>query len=184
MSLPFLVIFIYRRYNINLDIRKYNLKLKETNFLTSGFIKTFLIEILFNIIQPFPYLDYNFSFSNGQDYVTCSLSHISTILMVLRLYLIYKLLNHYNMWTNTRSKRIGNLLGFEPNSVYATKVMLTSSPIFLLAFISLLFITILGLLIRAFEYYDINQTNTDFNNLWNALWLNFVTMSTGKIRNI
>jgi hypothetical protein len=84
------------------------------------------------------------------------------------------------MWTNTRSKRIGNLLGFEPNSVYATKVMLTSSPIFLLAFISLLFITILGLLIRAFEYYDVNQENTDFNNLWNALWLNFVTMSTGK----
>jgi drug/metabolite transporter (DMT)-like permease len=83
------------------------------------------------------------------------------------------------MWTNTRSKRIGNLLGFEPNSVYATKVMLTSSPIFLLAFISLLFITILGLLIRAFEYYDVNQENTDFNNLWNALWLNFVTMSTG-----
>lgn len=139
-----------------------------------------MVEILFNIIQPFPYLDYTFQFSNGLIDVTCSLSHLSTILMVLRLYLIFKLLNHYNMWTNARSKRICNLLGFEPTSTYATKVMLESSPVFLLSLLSLLFIIILGLLIRGFEFYNINQKDQDFANLWNALWLNFVTMSTGK----
>ncbi len=83
------------------------------------------------------------------------------------------------MWTNTRSKRIGNLLGFEPNSLFATKVMLQTHPISLISFMSLLFLCILGLLIRAFEFYGLEQDNTDFFYLWNALWLNFVTMSTG-----
>lgn len=98
--------------------------------------------------------------------------------MVLRLYLIYKLLDHYNMWTNHRSKRLGNLLGFAPDSIFATKVLLSHSPIFLLSFVSLFFIGILGVLIHTFEYFDIVTAKKDFEYLWNAIWLNFITMST------
>lgn len=139
-----------------------------------------MLELVFNIIQPFPYLEETFELENGLRTSKLSLSHISTLFIVLRIYMIYKLLNHYNMWTNDRSKRIGNLLGFEANSVYATKVLLQSSPISLISLLSLLFIWILGVLIKIFEFCDVNQSDTQFNYIWNALWLNFITMATGK----
>ena len=75
-------------------------------------------------------------------------------------------------------------MGFQPDSIFATKVMLKSSPLSLLTYGALFFILILSLLIRAFEYCDIMDVDIDlnsFSNLWNSLWLNILTMSTSKI---
>lgn len=98
--------------------------------------------------------------------------------MVIRIYLTYKLLNHYNVWTNARSKRISALQGVEANSVFATKVLLKNSPVIALILISVIFLFIFALLVRAFEFFDKNDRENDFVYLWNSLWLTFITMST------
>lgn len=98
--------------------------------------------------------------------------------MVIRIYLTYKLLNHYNVWTNARSKRISALQGVEANSVFATKVLLKNSPVIVLILISVIFLLIFALLLRAFEYFDLNDKENPFLYVWNTLWLTFITMST------
>ena len=129
LSIPNLI-FIYRRFNINIDIRKYNLKLRESNLWSSGYYKVFFVEILLNIIQPFPYLEFTFKYNQGKDFkVKLSFSHICTILMVIRIYLTIKLLNYYTIWTNARSKRIGKLQGIEVDSNFAIKVILKQTPV-------------------------------------------------------
>ena len=177
LSIPNLI-FIYRRFNINIDIRKYNLKLRESNLWSSGYYKVFFIEILLNIIQPFPYLEFTFKYNQGKEFkVKLSFSHICTILMVIRIYLTIKLLNYYTIWTNARSKRIGKLQGIEVDSNFAIKVILKQTPVTFIIIICLFFILIFSFLLRGFEYFDID-IESDFHTLWNTIWLNFITMST------
>ena len=177
LSIPNLI-FIYRRFNINIDIRKYNLKLRESNLWSSGYYKVFFVEILLNIIQPFPYVEFTFKYSQGKIFkVKLSFSHICTILMVIRIYLTIKLLNYYTIWTNARSKRIGKLQGIEVDSSFAIKVILKQTPVTFIIIICLFFILIFSFLLRGFEYFDID-IESDFHTLWNTIWLNFITMST------
>lgn len=98
--------------------------------------------------------------------------------MVIRIYLTYKLLNHYSVWTNERSQRVGKLQGVNTNSIFATKVMFQNSPIKTLIILSVIFLIIFSFLLRAFEYFDKNQKNSPFNFVWNSIWLNFITMTT------
>ena len=177
LSIPNLI-FIYRRFNINIDIRKYNLKLRESNLWSSGYYKVFFVEILLNIIQPFPYVEFTFKYSQGKIFkVKLSFSHICTILMVIRIYLTIKLLNYYTIWTNARSKRIGKLQGIEVDSNFAIKVILKQTPVTFIIIICFFFILIFSFLLRGFEYFDID-IESDFHTLWNTIWLNFITMST------
>ena len=177
LSIPNLI-FIYRRFNINIDIRKYNLKLRESNLWSSGYYKVFFVEILLNIIQPFPYVEFTFKYNQGKTKnIKLSFSHICTILMIIRIYLTLKLLNYYTIWTNARSKRIGKLQGIEVDSSFAIKVILKQSPVTLIIIISVFFIIIFSFLLRGFEYFDID-IESDFHTLWNTIWLNFITMST------
>ena len=177
LSIPNLI-FIYRRFNINIDIRKYNLKLRESNLWSSGYYKVFFIEILLNIIQPFPYLEFTFKYNQGKEFkVKLSFSHICTILMVIRIYLTIKLLNYYTIWTNARSKRIGKLQGIEVDSNFAIKVILKQTPVTFIIIICFFFILIFSFFLRGFEYFDID-IESDFHTLWNTIWLNFITMST------
>lgn len=177
LSIPNLI-FLYRRYNINIDIRKYNLKLRESTLWTSGYYKTFILEILLNIIQPFPYVEFTFHYNQGDYRVKLSFSHICTVLMMIRVYLTYKLLNHYNIWTNARSKRVCALQDVEANSVFATKVLLKNSPIVVLILVSTLFLFIFSFLLKGFEFFDKSDDSNDFKYLWNSMWLNFITMTT------
>jgi hypothetical protein len=87
-------------------------------------------------------------------------------------------MNHYTLWTNARSQRLAALQGIEANSIFATKVLLKNSPITVLIFIAVIFLFILSLLLRAFEFFDVSDKENDFRYLWNSLWLNFITMST------
>lgn len=70
-------------------------------------LKSFLFELLINLVQPIPNFEMTAEYNNSQMLVIISLSHCAMIIMVFRIYLTYKLLNHYNTWTNPRSKRIG-----------------------------------------------------------------------------
>jgi len=75
--------------------------------VTSGLIKMFIIELIINLIQPYPYLESIIEINKGDNIIKLSFSHLSLLFSVLRIYLSIKLINHYNSWTNTRSKRIG-----------------------------------------------------------------------------
>ncbi len=67
----------------------------------------FIVELVINIIQPFPYLESVMEIQHGGNTIKLSFSHLSLLFCVLRIYLSIKLIDHYNIWTNTRSKRIG-----------------------------------------------------------------------------
>lgn len=67
----------------------------------------FVVELVINVIQPFPYLESTIEINRGSTTIKLSLSHLSLLFCVLRIYLSIKLIDHYNTWTNTRSKRIG-----------------------------------------------------------------------------
>ena len=178
LSIPNLI-FIYRRINIDIDIRKYHLKLRESTLWSSGYYKYFFIEIFLNIIQPFPYLEFTFKYNNGNNYIVkLSFSHICTIFMVVRIYLTFKLLNYYTVWTNARSKRIGKLQGIEIDYKFALKVLLKKSPIRILIIVSIFFVLFFSLLLKGFENFDPNDKENSFRFFWNSIWINIITMTT------
>ena len=58
--------------------------------------------------------------------------------------------------------------------------MLKNSPLKIIIILCISFIGILGFLIRAFEFFDVKEGNQKFYWLWNALWMNIITMTTSK----
>lgn len=146
-------------------------------------LKMFIFEVLLNIIQPFPFLESSFKWQNHNTPVTLSISHICVLFIVIRVYLTYKILDHYNIWTSERAKRIANHLGFEPDSRFATKVLLKTSPLVILGFICTIFVIILSFLLKGFEYNDTNDKTNNFRYFMNALFVCLVTMSTSNLLN-
>ena len=120
--------------------------------------------------------------SESGNTVNISLAHFFTFLIAIRIYLFFKLLKHYTLWTNQRAKRISNLLGFESDSKFACRVLLKTQPFFILSSISIIFILLIGTLLKEFEYYDASNSNLDeFRYIWNSYWLSIITMSTSNI---
>mmetsp|Transcript_17679 Transcript_17679/g.15492 ORF Transcript_17679/g.15492 Transcript_17679/m.15492 type:complete len:152 (+) Transcript_17679:499-954(+) len=94
--------------------------------------------------------------------------------MEFRLYMLFRLFDHYTVWTDERAMRVCKINGFTADSKFAIKAYLKYKS-FIVLFISLvLSIVVFGFAVRLFE----RPFSEDFDSVYNCFWNVIVTMTT------
>lgn len=152
-----------------------------TNILKTSFFRTFILEVLINLIHCPPFFDSTFTFQQIDFYVTYSTDLILSNLMILRIYLALRLFAHYTKWLSDLSMKYCEMEGCEANTAFALKSILKESPYLALFMAFLGSAVLLGVPLKNFEASlneNIDVNSQDFSKLWNAIWLIVITMTT------
>jgi len=88
--------------------------------------------------------------------------------------MLFRLFDHYTVWTDERAMRVCKINGFTADSKFAIKAYLKYKS-FIVLFISLvLSIVVFGFAVRLFE----RPFSEDFDSVYNCFWNVIVTMTT------
>ena len=129
-----------------------------------------LAEIIVHLIQPYPYLSCNFSLEIlGYD-VTYSLDMILFSLSIIRLYVIFKIIKVYNLYTNSRSQKINLFFGNNNIWTFLYRTNLKSNSFITLALIFSILVLAGSYIFKVFENYQLDENSSDFGNFFNCLW--------------
>ena len=98
--------------------------------------------------------------------------------MLLRLYLIWRIFEHYSSWNDEESEEICNSCLCEGGVKFSIKAELKERPYTVV--ISVLFLSIMffGVALRAAERPFMKVSGKDWDYIWNGMWCIIVTMTT------
>jgi len=148
-----------------------------------------LPELLFNAIHMPPGLDYEFTYSNQGKEVRYSMDSLVTFLMLIRIYLVLRLITKFSRWRNKNAQRICSREGIEADTIFALKCLMQEAPYTVLFTNFMISSLIFGFAVRTVErvYYEDEATGRifptedsyqDYTFMWNGWWLIVVTMTT------
>ena len=169
-------------YNLSVEIGKTEV---GTTIFRTKFFRSFILEVIVNLIHPPPGFDAVFSLDQLDKKVVLSLDTLLFSFMVMRVYLGLRLFAHYTKWRSEIAVNYCEAEGCEANTLFALKALLKESP-YISLFLGLLISSwVFGTTIRNFER-PLNDNlgegaGQDFSFLWNGMWLAVVTMTTGKL---
>ena len=123
----------------------------EHGLLRTRFFRTFLIEVIVNSIHCPPFIDSKFTMTQINFPLTYSLDLILSNLMLLRIYLGFRLFAHYSKWRSELSMKYCEMEGCEANTVFAMKASLKESPYLSLLIAFIVSSVILGVPVKNFE---------------------------------
>ena len=127
-------------------------------------------EILVHLIQPYPYLSCNFTIEILGNDVTYSLDMILFSLSIIRLYVIFKIIRVYNLYTNSRSQKINSFFGNDNIWTFLYRTNLKSNSFITLALIFSIIVLAGSYIFKVFENYQLDENSSDFGNFFNCLW--------------
>ena len=127
-------------------------------------------EILVHLIQPYPYLSCNFTIEILGNDVTYSLDMILFSLSIIRLYVIFKIIRVYNLYTNSRSQKINSFFGNDNIWTFLYRTNLKSNSFITLALIFSIIVLAGSYIFKVFENYQKDEKSSDFGNFFNCLW--------------
>ena len=127
-------------------------------------------EIFVHLIQPYPYLSCNFSLEILGNDVTYSLDMILFSLSIIRLYVIFKIIKVYNLYTNSRSQKINLFFGNNNIWTFLYRTNLKSNSFITLALIFSILVLAGSYLFKVYENYQQDENSSDFGNFFNCLW--------------
>jgi hypothetical protein len=152
-----------------------------TNFKRSKYFRYMLIEVAYVLIHCPPGLDTTFKVEQLNGTLVLSADALLTCLMLLRVFLIPRVMQHYSRFANEHSRRICEEVGCQPGVLFVLKALFKEKPYTTIAGVMTLSIFVLGLATRTFERpYTPSSSgaNLDYDYIWNALWLIVLTMTT------
>ncbi len=139
-------------------------------------------EAILHLIQPYPILHYEFTINIlGQD-VTYSLNLLLYFFSSFRIYMLFKVIRYWNVYSKRRSRKI--LQFFSPGTnmnIFLYKANLSKYGFSTLTILGFITLVIASLLLKAFEYTKQDEKNP-FYYYWNSLWYLVVTMCTSKFK--
>ena len=137
------------------------------------------LELLVCSISSPAWLDTSAQFSAPSGDFEYSLDDLCTVLVVLRVYLVLRLLPGLVLWTKPSSQKICSRFEVEPGLMFAMKCELKHRPHYLIAVLLLSVTLLFGLVIRALERgYLGSGCVDDLSQLTNTMWLVIITMTT------
>ena len=150
-----------------------------TNILKTRFFRTFLFEVVINLIHSPPFIDATFTFTQIGYLMTYSLDLFLSNIMIFRIYLALRLFAHYTKWRSELSMKYCEKEGCEANTVFAMKASLNESPYLSLLLAFIVSSVVLGIPVKNFEE-PLNEYSASPQKytLWNAVWLIIITMTT------
>jgi hypothetical protein len=135
------------------------------------------------MIQPYPYLNFNWKMKILGNEVTYSIDMILLILSIFRFSEFIKIFSFWYIFTSERSTRIFNLLNgnyLRKSTNWGFSFKVTTKYFNLLSLIPIFMIVIYlyALVFKVVEDFDPEGVYTRFNNITNCLWFILVTMTT------
>lgn len=164
-----------------LKIRSLKMKQKldhhETLFSTK-MVWQMLFELVICIIHCPPGFNFVFTFQQYGGKLDYSLDMFTFLIMLCRIYLIWRVFEHYTTWNNDNSEDICNSCLCEGGVKFAIKAELKERPYTVV--ISMLFVSILvfGIALRTAERPFMHISEKDWDYTWNGMWCIIITMST------
>lgn len=171
---------IYNHYSLVLEILKARkIIYSGATIRSSNMLPGFLVESFINWIHCPPFVDY--IHSNDQNGIKFDISFDAyiSILMFGRLYIFFRLFDHYTFWTGDRSVRVCRINGFIPDSQFAIRAYLKYKAFLMLGLSLGLSILFFGLIMRTLErpYFSLKRAN-NFDTIYNSFWCVIVSMAT------
>ena len=174
---------IVLHYLLNFHIareRQTNSEEVGNHFLFSPFLKWMCVELIICSVHCPPGIDHELTFTQLRGSLVLSLDGMLATLMLLRVYIVFRLVRVYSRWANDHADECCQIFGCHSNTLFVLKSLFKERPFMTLGVSMCLSITIFGMATRTFErpYNDENGRKMDFDYVWNAMWMIVITMTT------
>lgn len=179
ISSVFLCISILIHYILKLRYLKLKQKLDSTETLWSTKMIWFILaEVSLCIIHCPVGCNWVFTFEQYGGSLDYSFDMFTFLVMLLRIYLIWRIFEHYSSWNDEDSEEICNLCLCEGGVKFSIKAELKERPYTVV--ISVLFFSIMffGVALRTAERPFMVVSGKDWDYIWNGMWCIIITMAT------
>eukprot|EP00347_Sterkiella_histriomuscorum_P011535 403372085 len=135
------------------------------------------------------WFDYEFSYSNQGKKVVLSIDCLINFFMMIRIYLVLRLLTKLTQWRNKKAQKFCNEEGIDADTIFSLKCLMQTKPYTVLLISFIILSVMFGFAVRTLErpYYQDDSTGgqeqkgagyQDYNFMMNGWWLIVVTMTT------
>ena len=178
--LIFLIVkFYYLEYKIHRERQTTPCGVGKT-FIRSHYFRWMILECIYNAIHAPPGIDTEFELGVEDGSLILSLDALLATIMLLRVYIIIRMIKHYTKWSNMYAERKCERFGTKNNTIFVLKAIFKEKPYVTLSICMVLSIAIFGMATRTFERPHLPEygTDMDYDYIWNAMWLVVLTMTT------
>lgn len=172
-----ITIYFHHRLKIKLLILKQKIDNYETLFSTKR-VWVMLLEILICIVHCPPGFNWVFKFEQYGGSLEYSYNMFAFLFMLGRVYLIWRLFEHYSSWNDEESEEVCNSCLCEGGVKFAIKAELKERPYIIVITCLFFSILIFGVALRTLERPFMHVSGKDWNYTWNGMWCIIITMTT------
>ena len=138
-----------------------------------------LLELLICAIHCPPGLQHTYHLAQLGGTLTIAINEICASLMIVRVYLLFKVFRHFTKWTSHESQEACMIHGAKASALFAVKAILKDKPFHMLVPLILVSIVVLSAAVRLYERDFVQgDTQQDYSYIWNAMWMIMLTMTT------
>lgn len=179
LSTLLLVYSVYNHYCILLELNKAKQKYDSYDTLRSvGLLWPMITEILYCSIHCPPGCNWVFKFKQNEGDVEYSFDTIVCIVMLGRIYLIWRNFANFSSWNDERAEEICNRCLCDGGVNFAIKAELKERPYFVMSIVMLISIFVFGTALRTAERPFKEVSGQDWDYIWNGMWCIVITMTT------
>ena len=174
-----LCISVSIHYILKLEFLKLKQKVDaKDNLFTTKLIWFMISEIIVCIVHCPSGCNWVFTFEQYGGSLEYSFDMFTFLFMLSRVYLIWRIFEHYSSWNDEESEEICNSCLCEGGVKFAIKAELKERPYTVV--ISVLFISIMffGAALRTAERPFMKVSGKDWDYIWNGMWCIIITMAT------
>ncbi|CAG9314567.1 unnamed protein product [Blepharisma stoltei] len=174
-----LALTIFNHYRLRLHFYKAKQKVDSYDTLkSSGLLIPMICEMVYCMIFCPPGFNWVFTFEQLGGYVDYAFDMLVLIVMLGRVYLIWRIAANYSSWNDEKAEEICNSCLCEGGVNFAIKAELKERPYTVVSIVLLLSILTFGVALRTAErpFMKVSLKNWDY--MWNGMWCIVITMTT------
>ena len=170
---------IINHYSIKIRFLKIKQKLdSHETLISSKMIWGLLLEMFICIIHCPPGVNWVFTFEQYGGFLEYSVDMFTFLVMLFRMYLIWRIFEHYSAWNNENAEEICNFCLCEGGTKFAIKSEIKERPYTIVISFLTLSILVFGVALRTAERPFMHVSGKDWDYTWNGMWCIIITMST------
>ena len=165
-------------YLIN-KIHKIKLNSQEGEGFQSQMLKKLVLELLVCCLTSLPNVNKTFSGKMLSGTFVYHISDIILMAMLLRVYLILRLYEHYSKWTSFKASNLCKKYGTTADAIFALKSDLKDRPFLTIGSVMVIIIIVLGIgVMESEKSFSSPSSAAHMDQLTNNEWLIVITMTT------
>jgi len=143
-----------------------------------SFLPYMLVELIICCICPIPFVNITFEGEMQNGEYIYSLDDFLLIFMMLKLYWLFRILDHYSKWTNEKANRYCARLHAKSGFGFRLKSEMMDRPQIIIGIVISLLILVLGVVLQMLERGYVVGNETGHEYFTDSAWLIVITMAT------